>query len=125
MGMFPLTSRRLCGKVNNTLRKKIYRASLEPMIYLFPLGKSPIYKGHTFPRLACSPVTFSSILSTLFFIPPDRINCITLIKLALERISFLFLKKHSDFFFLHLDDLLVPNLAGGTTCDRDTCVVHK
>lgn len=63
--MFPLTYRRLSDKVNNTLRKKTYRTSLEPMIYLFPLGKSPIYKGHTFPRLACSPVTFSFILSAL------------------------------------------------------------
>lgn len=58
MEMFPLTYRRLSAKVNNTLRKKIYRTSLEPMIYLVPLGKSPIYRGHNFPRLAYSPVTF-------------------------------------------------------------------
>lgn len=106
MGMFPLTCKRLSGKVNNTSWKKIYRTSLELMIYLFPLGISSIFRGHTFPRLACSPVTFAFILSTLFFILPDRINCITLIKLTLEQISSLSLKRNFDFFgFLHLGNL--------------------
>lgn len=84
MGMLPLTYRRLPGKVSNSLSKKIYTTSLEPMIYLFLLGKSPIYRGRIFQRLACSPVTLALVLSTQFNILPDRINCITTIKLILE-----------------------------------------
>lgn len=84
MGTFPLTYRRLSGKESNSLIKKTYTSSFEPMIYLFLLGKSPIYRGHIFQRLACSPVTLAFILSTQFNILPERINCITIIKLILE-----------------------------------------
>lgn len=82
MEMFPLTYRRLSGKVNNTLRKKVYRTSLEPMIYLVPLGKSPVYRRHNFSRLTYSPVTLPFFL--FFFFHSSRQNCITLIKPIFE-----------------------------------------